>query len=50
MVERLKVAAAIIKETFTHPLSTSFITVDNGNVLVTRVEGTQEQEESRSAQ
>jgi hypothetical protein len=36
MVERLKVAAAVIRETFKHPLTTSVISVDHGAVTVTR--------------
>jgi hypothetical protein len=45
MPKTLKVAAAIVKETFTHPLTRSVIYVNDGNVTVERVpaETTQEQ-------
>jgi hypothetical protein len=31
---RIKLAAAILKETFAHPLTTSLISVDDGNVEI----------------
>jgi hypothetical protein len=36
VVEKIKMAAAIVKETFTHPLTTSVIRVHGGEIQIER--------------